>query len=277
MKKFSIMEKSDALSLYLKDINKVPLMSAEEEKECVEKASKGDKKAKEKLIKSNLRFVVKVAKKYRNSGLSFSDLISEGNIGLTIAAERFDGTKGVRFISYAVWWIRQTILKAISEKTRLIHLPVNRINELSFLEEKMDGGEKDIEKIAQDINIDRALLGSIMNVSAKPISFSEPLKNGDGDATISDVIKDEANASPECEAINATLKEEIRKMLSTLSNREAAILKYRFGLEGEEPHSLVEVGMTFNLTKERIRQIEQKSIEKLKNIASAQGLESYVA
>ena len=277
MKKFGRIEKSESLGLYLKEIQRIPLMSAEEEKDCVERSSKGDRKAREKLIDSNLRFVVKVAKRYRNSGLSFSDLISEGNIGLTIAAERFDSTKGVRFISYAVWWIKQTILKAISEKSRMIHLPVNRINELSLLEDKMEKGEKDIEKEAKKLNIDRNVLSAMINVSRSPMSFDEPLKNGDGDTTVLDVIQDDASISPENTAINSTLKEEIKKMLSTLSNREASILKYRFGLEGEEPHSLVEVGMTFNLTKERIRQIEKKSIEKLKGIAIAKGLESYVA
>lgn len=272
------MEKSDTLAIYLKEINNYPLLSPEEEKKCIEMIKKGDKKAKEKLINSNLRFVVKVAKKYRNSGLSFSDLISEGNIGLTIAAERFDPSKDVKFISYAVWWIKQTILKAISEKARLIRLPVNRINELSIIGEKIDGQhEKNIENIASSMNIDRNAFVSMMNVSLSPLSFDEPISNENKDTSIGEMLKDENDIPPETQAINTMLKEEVSKMLSTLSNREAAILKYRFGLEGEVPHSLVEVGMLFNLTKERIRQIEKKSIEKLKKVAIKKELKAFVA
>lgn len=274
--KFNKVERSDVLEIYLKDINRYPLLTIDEEKECIALAQKGDAKAKEKLINSNLRFVVKIAKKYRNKGIPFSDLISEGNIGLTIAAERFDGTKNVRFISYAVWWIKQTILKAISEKSRLIHLPINRMNELSQMEELLQTrGGKDIEEVANDMNIERDVLTSMLNVSSRPLSFDEPISNDASEGTIEQTIKDTAFSSPESDAINAVLKEDISKMLNSLSNREAAILKYRFGLSGEEPHSLIEVGMHFNLTKERIRQIEKKSIEKLTNWAEKNHLDAY--
>ena len=274
--KFNKMERSDVLEIYLKDINRYPLLTIDEEKECIALAQKGDAKAKEKLINSNLRFVVKIAKKYRNKGIPFTDLISEGNIGLTIAAERFDGTKNVRFISYAVWWIKQTILKAISEKSRLIHLPINRMNELSQMEELLQTrGGKDIEEVANDMNIERDVLTSMLNVSSRPLSFDEPISNDASEGTIEQTIKDTAFSSPESDAINAVLKEDISKMLNSLSNREAAILKYRFGLSGEEPHSLIEVGMHFNLTKERIRQIEKKSIEKLTNWAEKNHLDAY--
>ena len=272
------MDKSESLSIYLKDISKYPLLTLQEEKECLELSKKGDIKAKEKLINSNLRFVVKVAKKYRNNGLSFSDLISEGNIGLTIATEKFDNTKEVRFISYAVWWIKQTILKAISEKSRTIRLPVNRLNELTLMQEKIDGQSgKSIEDIALSMNIDRDVLNTMINASRGVVSFDEPIKNGEMDSTIGDTIKDEYTPSPEDNAVNAILKEDISKLLSKLSTRESAILKYRFGLEGGEPHSLVEVGMAFNLTKERIRQIEKKTIEKLRSFSFTKSLQDYVA
>ena len=274
--KFSKIERSDMISIYLKDINRYPLLSAEEEKECIALSQKGDARAREKLINSNLRFVVKVAKNYRNKGLPFADLISEGNIGLTIAADRFDSNKNVRFISYAVWWIKQTILKAIAEKSHLIHLPINRMNELSQIDDILHSQKsKDVEEVASSMNIERDVLASMLNVSHRPLSFDEPISSDSSDGTIEQTIKDVSFTSPETNAINAVLREDITKMLSSLSNREASILKYRFGLSGEEPHSLIEVGMQFNLTKERIRQIEQKSIEKLKVWAEKNNMESY--
>ena len=220
--------------------------------------------------------MVKIAKKYRNNGLSFSDLIGEGNIGLMLAADKFDPEKGFRFISYAVWWIKQTILKAISEKSKIIRLPVNRINELSRIETEREKKGGSVEEIATSMNIDAPTLSAMINVSQKPISFDEPIKKGE-ETVIGELLKDETHPSPETDMLNQSLKDEIQTMLSTLSNREAAILKYRFGLQGEEPHSLLEVGMEFNLTKERIRQIEKKSIEKLKRVAQNRGLEYYVA
>ena len=270
-------EKTETLAIYLKEINNIPLLTPEEEKECAILATNGDKKAKQKLIDSNLRFVVKIAKKYRNNGLSFSDLISEGNIGLMLAVDKFDPSKGFRFISYAVWWIKQTILKAISEKSKIIRLPVNRINDLSRIETEREKKGTSIEEIASSMNIDTPTLTAMLGVSQKPLSFDEPIKKGEPDIVVADLIKDETHPSPETDVINQSLKNEIQVMLSTLSNREAEILKYRFGLEGEEPHSLLEVGMEFNLTKERIRQIEKKSIEKLKRVAKNKGLEYYVA
>ena len=270
-------EKTETLAIYLKEINNIPLLTPEQEKEYAILATNGDKKAKQKLIDSNLRFVVKIAKKYRNNGLSFSDLISEGNIGLMLAVDKFDPSKGFRFISYAVWWIKQTILKAISEKSKIIRLPVNRINDLSRIETEREKKGTSIEEIASSMNIDTPTLTAMLGVSQKPLSFDEPIKKGEPDIVVADLIKDETHPSPETDVINQSLKNEIQVMLSTLSNREAEILKYRFGLEGEEPHSLLEVGMEFNLTKERIRQIEKKSIEKLKRVAKNKGLEYYVA
>ena len=270
------LEKTESLAIYLKEINNIPLLTPEKEKEYAILATKGDKKAKQKLIDSNLRFVIKIAKKYRNNGLSFSDLISEGNIGLMLAADKFDPSKGFRFISYAVWWIKQTILKAISEKSKIIRLPVNRINELSRIEAEREKKGSNVEKIATSMNIDAPTLTAMLNVSQKPLSFDEPIKKGE-ETVVGELLKDETHPSPETDVINQSLKDEIQTMLSSLSNREAEILKYRFGLAGEEPHSLLEVGMEFNLTKERIRQIEKKSIEKLKRVAKNRGLEYYVA
>ena len=200
------LEKTESLAIYLREINNIPLLTPEEEKECAFLATKGDKKAKQKLIDSNLRFVVKIAKKYRNNGLSFSDLISEGNIGLMLAADKFDPSKGFRFISYAVWWIKQTILKAISEKSKLIRLPVNRINELSRIEAEHEKKGATVGEIATAMNIDAPTLTAMLNVSQKPLSFDEPIKRGE-ETVVGELLKDETHPSPETDVLNQSLKD----------------------------------------------------------------------
>ncbi len=271
-----------SLSVYLREINKIPLLTREEEVELARRARAGDKEAKDKLIKANLRFVVNVAKKYQNQGLTLSDLISEGNLGLITAVDKFDVDKGYHFISYAVWWIKQSILKAICEKSRMIRLPLNRANELLQIEKvkreigSNKDGEADIEEIADFLDMDKNRINDLINASRDFVSLETPLSSDKDANTISDLMEDTKGADPEEILINKTLQESIEEVLSTLTEKESAVIKYRFGLNGERPHSLKEIGDKYNLTKERIRQIEKKAISRLRHPSRSQKLLSYI-
>lgn len=272
------------LSMYLKDINKIPLLTREEEIELASKAAKGDKAAKNKIIQANLRFVVNVAKKYQNHGLDLVDLISEGNIGLMTAIDRFDVSKGYHFISYAVWWIRQAIMKAIYEKSRMIRLPSNRVNELVQIEQvrKVIGGDKseeeEITQVAETLGMSNLHVRELINISRDMVSLDAPVGNSeDSSVTIGDNTEDSRYLSPEDVAMESVMKDEIENLLSNLSQKEALVLKYRFGLNGNKSMSLKEVGDKFNLTKERIRQIEKKAIKRLQTPAQMAHLEAFVA
>jgi len=283
-KYFDLMPRLDtgSLSVYLCEIKEMPLLTREEEVQVARGAKGGSKEAKDKLIKANLRFVVYVAKHYQNKGLSLSDLISEGNLGLITSVDKFDVDKGYHFISYAVWWIRQSILKAIYEKTRMIRLPLNRANELGWIEkakkeiEKYKEGEAGIEEIAAYLNIDKSRVTELINASKDIVSLETPLSSENDANTISDLIKDSKGENPERVIINRKLNESIEEVLSTLSEKESKVIKYRFGLEGERPRSLKEIGDKYNLTKERIRQIENKAISRLRHPTRRRKLESYV-
>jgi RNA polymerase primary sigma factor len=271
-----------SLSVYLREINKIPLLTREEEVELARRAKKGDKEAKDKLIQANLRFVVNVAKKYQNQGLTLSDLISEGNLGLITAVDKFDVDKGYHFISYAVWWIKQSILKAICEKSRMIRLPLNRANELLQIEKvkreigSNKDGEADIEEIADFLDMDKSRINDLINASKEFVSLETPLSSDKDANTISDLMEDTKGADPEEVLINKTLQESIEDVLSTLTEKESSVIRYRFGLNGERPHSLKEIGDKYNLTKERIRQIEKKAISRLRHPSRSQKLKSYV-
>ncbi|MDR0525860.1 MAG: RNA polymerase sigma factor RpoD/SigA [Spirochaetaceae bacterium] len=273
----------NVLSVYLKEINKIPLLSKEEEDRIARAAAQGDTQAQHTLAKANLRFVVNVAKKYQGQGLPLSDLISEGNIGLLNAIERYDVTKGYHFISYAVWWIRQSVLKAICEKSRMIRLPLNRANELVQIEKarKMvqdcHGAEAEIREIARLLEMDPAHVEELLNISRDLVSLENPVYADKDSSLLGDFIEDETYIPPDEQAVTSALQADIELVLSTLNPKEADIIRYRFGLGDNVPMSLKEIGDRFNLTKERIRQIEKKALKRLQHPARQQLLESYVA
>ena len=272
------------LAMYLKEINKIPLLSRDEETELAQRAKAGDKIAKDKIVRANLRFVVNVAKKYQNRGLDLTDLISEGNIGLLTAIDRYDVSKGYHFISYAVWWIRQAILKAIYEKAKMIRLPLNRANELVQIEKarKTVGGskseEQEIREIAEMLNMDKTHVRDLLNIARDMISLDTAVNPGDSDSSsLGEFISDSLYDDPEEHAMQTSMKEDIDAVLDSLTEKEAEVLRCRFGLNGKESMSLKEVGDVFHLTKERIRQIEKKAIRRLKHPTRMSKLEAYVA
>ena len=271
------------LSIYLKEINKVPLLTREEEQNYARRAADGEAIAKNKLIQANLRFVVNVAKKYQNQGLPLADLISEGNIGLMNAIERFDVSKGYHFISYAVWWIRQAILKAICEKSRMIRLPLNRANELVQIEkmrkELQSGskGDPEIHDIAKALDMKEDHVADLINISRDMVSLDTPIYDEKDSSILSDFVEDKGQKAPEESVIDRSLQEDINTVLNTLSGKEADIIQYRFGLNGKRPMSLKEIGNRYKLTKERIRQIEKKALKRLQHPSRSHTLRSYLA
>ncbi len=271
------------LSTYLKEINEIPLLTREEEFIYATEAATGDTYAQEMLVRSNLRFVVNVAKKYQNQGIPLMDLISEGNIGLMNAVERFDVTKGYHFISYAVWWIRQAILKAICEKSRMIRLPLNRANELVQIEKarkQVSGSvseEAEIREIAGLLDMDSDHVRDIVNIARDMVSLDTPVFSDRDSSSMGDFLEDNRYEQPEEFVIENNLREDIDELLETLTEKEAEVIRYRFGLNGYKAMSLKEIGSLFNLTKERIRQIEKKAIRRLQNPTRMNRLEAYVA
>lgn len=271
------------LSTYLKEINAIPLLTREEEFIYALEASVGDQYAKDHLVRTNLRFVVNVAKKYQNQGLPLMDLISEGNIGLMNAVERFDVTKGYHFISYAVWWIRQAILKAICEKSRMIRLPLNRANELVQIEKARKqvvngrSEESEIREIAEMLDMDQDHVRDIVNIARDMVSLDTPVFSDRDSSSVGDFIEDNRYEQPEAFVIENALRDDIDDLLDSLSEKEAEVIRYRFGLNGYKALSLKEIGDVFNLTKERIRQIEKKAIRRLQHPTRMNRLEAYVA
>ncbi|HSV56304.1 MAG TPA: RNA polymerase sigma factor RpoD/SigA [Magnetospirillaceae bacterium] len=273
----------NTLSLYLKEINRIPLLTRSQEDGYARAAAGGDKKAKDMLVKSNLRFVVNIAKKYQNQGMPLSDLISEGNIGLINATERYDVDKGYHFISYAVWWIRQAILKAVCEKSRMIRLPLNRANEFVQIEKarKFVGGgfseDGELREIARMLDMDVDHVADLVNISRDLVSLEAPVFDERDSSVVGDFVENSGYASPENLAIENNLKEDINAVLRTLSDKEREVIQYRFGLNGHRAMSLKEIGGRFSLTKERIRQIEKNALRRLSQSNRSDVLESYVA
>lgn len=273
----------DTLSLdkYLHEIGKVELLSAEKEVELAKRINKGDQQALEILIKANLRFVVSVSKQYQNQGLSLPDLINEGNLGLIKAAERFDETRGFKFISYAVWWIRQSILQALAEQARIVRLPLNKIGSINKINKAFNKLEQEfqreptIEEVAKLIETRPEVVEDSMNFSSIHVSMDAPLRDEEAN-NMYDVMLNEDSPRPDEKLMNSSLKEEIERSLSTLGEREAEILRFYFGLKNYQPHTLEEIGDEFGLTRERVRQIKEKAIKKLKNQYRNRLLKTYL-
>jgi RNA polymerase primary sigma factor len=275
-------EDSTVLSMYMKELNKLPLITHEEEVELFNKIKKGDLRARNKMIESNLRFVVKIAKKYQNQGLPLADLIDEGNIGLMTALEKYDVDKGYHFISYAVWWIRQSIMKAINEKSRAVRLPLNRSNELLQIQKAQKnlmhkfGEEPSVDMLAQATNLEPTIVKTLVSVSKDMVSLDAPVFKDNETSNIGDYIESDL-ASPDQQVMETLMREDINEALNQLSEKEKDIIEHRFGLNNKSQMSLKEIGEIYNLTKERIRQIEKRAIQKLHNTEIHRSLESYSA
>jgi len=274
-----------ALDTYLKEIGDTQLLTAVEEKELARRIREGDNKARGMMIRANLRFVVVIAKKYQNQGLPLSDLISEGNIGLMKAVQRFDENKGFKFISYAVWWIRQAILHALAEQARLIRLPVNKIEELRRIERainKQGNQDSSVKNLATDgARVEGAKITpvgrhpAIPEWASTPVSLDAPV--GDQDAyTLMDRLQDQDSKMPDETLQEDLLRMEVRQAVSTLTKRESEVLKLYFGLNSDQTYTLEEIGVRFGLTRERIRQIKQKAINKLRHTRKGDRLSAYV-
>ncbi len=274
---------SQSIEKYLQEIGKVDLITAEEEVELAKRIKQGDQEALEKLVKANLRFVVSVAKQYQNSSLSLNDLINEGNVGLVKAAQKFDETKGFKFISYAVWWIRQSIMQALAEQSRLVRLPLNKVGSLSKinqafaeLEQKYER-EPTPEELAEALELGAEEIETTMRVSSRPVSVDAPFQEGESNSLL-DVLEDgNARNTDESMVYSHSLSVETERSLSTLTERERDVIKLFFGIGVAYPMSLEDIGEKFGLTRERVRQIKDKAIEKLRSTSRSKGLKSYLA
>ncbi len=270
-----------SLDKYLHEIGKVQLISAEEEVSLAKKIKKGDEKALISLINANLRFVVSVAKQYQNQGLSLPDLINEGNLGLIKAAQRFDETRGFKFISYAVWWIRQSILQALAEQSRIVRLPLNKIGSINKVNNAFAKLEQEFQREPTPIEISEIIdlapkeIKEALRVSSRHVSMDAPLRP-DEENTLYDVLLASDSLSPDAKLLGESLRKEIDRSLNTLSVREADIIKLYYGLNGEPPYSLEEIGKLFNLTRERVRQIKEKAIKRLKHTYRSRILRNFL-
>ena len=272
---------SQSLDKYLQEIGKVDLLTADQEIELAIKIKKGSHEALELLTKANLRFVVSVAKQYQNQGLSLGDLINEGNLGLIKAAKRFDETRGFKFISYAVWWIRQSILQALAEQSRIVRLPLNRVGALNKIGKAYSNLEQEFERepsaaeLANELEMDVSEVSDNLKISGRHVSVDAPFAQGDNNSLL-DVIENEHQPEPDNVLMSESLRSEIDRALSTLSEREAEVIKLYFGLKKEHSLTLEEIGEKFNLTRERVRQIKEKAIRRLRHASRSKNLRSYL-
>jgi len=270
-----------SLDKYLHEIGKVELITADEEVELAKKIRKGDKEALEILIKANLRFVVSVAKQYQNQGLSLPDLINEGNLGLIKAAQRYDETRGFKFISYGVWWIRQSILQALAEQARIVRLPLNKIGSITRINKTFNRLEQEFqreptpEEVATLLDTSPEIVEDALRVSSHHISMDAPIYD-DEVSNLYDVLLNEDSLSPDRALMKVSLCKEIERTLSTLNEREADVIRYYFGLNGKRQYTLEEIGDEFGLTRERVRQIKEKTIKKMRNHYRNRLLKAYL-
>ena len=272
---------SQSLDKYLQEIGKVDLITSEVEVELAKRIREGDQMALEKLTKANLRFVVSVAKQYQNNGLSLGDLINEGNLGLIKAAKRFDETRGFKFISYAVWWIRQSIMQALAEQSRIVRLPLNRVGSLnkisktfSDLEQKFQR-EPSAEELADVLQISQEEVTDTMKISGRHVSMDAPFAQGE-ENNLLDVLTNENDVTPDSALMVDSLRREVQRALATLTQRESDVIAFYFGLNGEAAMTLEEIGEKFNLTRERVRQIKEKATRRLRHTSRSKSLKSYL-
>ena len=272
-----------SLDKYLQEIGRVDLITAEEEVELARRIKKGDQVALEKLTKANLRFVVSVSKQYQNQGLSLPDLINEGNLGLIKAAQRFDETRGFKFISYAVWWIRQSILQALAEQSRIVRLPLNKIGSINKINKAFARLEQEFERpptaaeLAETLDMTLDEVKQSMKNAGRHVSMDAPLKDGDeSSSNMYDVMRTGDTPSPDTELMTESLRKEIERSLRTLTPREGDVIRLYFGLNGEHPMTLEEIGERFDLTRERVRQIKEKAIRRLKHTSRSRIFKSYL-
>jgi len=273
---------TDSLQLFLKDIGKVPLLTAAQEVELSKRIERGDHRAKQEMVEANLRLVVSIAKNYRNQGLPFLDLIQEGTIGLVRAAEKFDYRKGFKFSTYATWWIRQAVARALADKARTIRMPVHvveKLNKIGRVERKLLaelGHDPTSAEIARELEIDREEVEQIRRSAQAPISLEKPVGDEE-ESEFGHFLADQSAAAPDEEAETTLRKETLKRILCALSPRERRVLELRYGLDGQHPRTLDEVGRTFNVTRERVRQIENQSLKKLQALAESQKLREVAA
>lgn len=272
---------SESLDKYLQEIGKVELITAEEEVILAMKIREGDQIALDKLTKANLRFVVSVAKQYQNNGLTLGDLINEGNLGLIKAAQRFDETRGFKFISYAVWWIRQSIMQALAEQSRIVRLPLNRVGAInkisktfSDLEQKFQR-EPSSEELAEVLEITRDEVVDTMKISGRHVSMDAPFVQGEENGLL-DVLTNEGEDTPDSALMNDSLRKEVQRALASLTQRESDVISFYFGLNGENAITLEEIGEKYNLTRERVRQIKEKATRRLRHNSRSNSLKLYL-
>jgi len=280
--KRSLNYKDESLDIYLREIDTYSLISREEEYRLAKEIKAGSDEALDKLVRSNLRFVITVAKRYQNRGLSLTDLIAEGNLGLIKAAQRFDETKGIRFISYAVWWVRQSILQALADQTRVFRIPINRADTIHKLKKRSNdlrqelGREPTSWEISEGMDMGMEEIGQLLSVVKSPFSLDSPIFFGEDDRKLLECVSDEDSPHPDDVAYDNIRTEVIENILGTLKERETIILTLYFGLGDRDPMTLEEIGSVLGITRERVRQIKEKALERLRHVSRRRKLEAYL-